>query len=201
MAAFYYWSAVKFPGIRDLGILDSEKVLHGQWWRLGAAITLHENMPHLMANVTIGFILMGLAMARYGAGIGLLAAYLSGVAGNLASLLIYSQPHQSLGASGMVMGALGLVSVQSFSFWRSYRFGRRFMIRAFASGAMILALIGFSPGSDFPAHVGGFIAGAIFGCLLGVAPQRWQRGPANMAALLALAAMIWTTWQLALRAP
>jgi len=200
--AVYYWSAVRFPGIRSAGILDSDKVRHGQWWRVWTAITLHENMPHLMANATIGFILMGLAMARYGAGVGLLAAFLAGAVGNVAGLLVYSQPHQSLGASGMVMGALGLVTVQTFSSWRKYRFGRRFFFRAFASGVMILALIGFSPDSDVVAHVGGFIAGAIFGCGLGyAAPERWQRGPANAGAFLALAALLLATWRLALRAP
>jgi membrane associated rhomboid family serine protease len=197
--AFYYWSAVRFPGISGAGILDSEKVRQGQWWRLWTAITLHQNVPHLMANATTGFILMGLAMARYGAGVALLAAFVAGAVGNVASLLLYSQPHQSLGASGMVMGALGLVTVQSFSFWRKYPFGRRLFFRAFGAGVLILALIGFSPESDMVAHVGGFIAGAIFGCGLGfVAPARLQRGPANAAALLALVALFLATWRLAL---
>jgi len=200
--AVYYCSAVRFPGIRSAGILDSEKVRQGQWWRVWTAISLHENVPHLMANATTGFILVGLAMARYGAGVALLAAFLAGALGNVAGLVIYSQPHQSLGASGMVMGALGLVTVQSFSFWRKYRPGRRFIFRAVAAGVMILALIGFSPDSDVVAHVGGFVAGAIFGCGLGyAAPARWQRGPANAGALLALAALLLATWRLALRAP
>jgi membrane associated rhomboid family serine protease len=202
IAVVYYWSAVRFPGIRSAGILDSDKVRQGQWWRVWTAITLHENMPHLMANASIGFILMGLAMARYGAGVGLLAAFLAGAVGNVAGLLVYSQPHQGLGASGMVMGALGLVTVQSFSFWRKYRLGRRFFFRAFAAGFMILALIGFSPDSDVVAHAGGFIAGAIFGCGLGcAASERWQRGPVNAGAFLALAALLLATWRLALRAP
>jgi membrane associated rhomboid family serine protease len=202
IVAFYYWSAVRFPGIKSAGLVDSEKVRHGQWWRLWTAVTLHENLPHLMANATTGFFLMGLAMARYGAGVGLLAAFLAGVAGNAASLLLYSEPHQSLGASGMVMGALGLVTVQSFAFWRKYRPGGRFYFRAVAAGLMILALLGFSPESDMVAHVGGFLAGAIFGCVLGCAPpERWQSGPANLGAILALAALLLAAWGLALRAP
>jgi rhomboid protease GluP len=202
IVAFYYWSAVRFPGIKSAGIVDSEKVRHGQWWRLWTAVTLHENLPHLMANATTGFILVGLAMARYGAGVGLLAAFLAGVIGNVASLLLYTEPHQSLGASGMIMGALGLVTVQSFVFWRKYRPGGRFFFRAFAAGLMILALMGFSPESDMVAHVGGFLAGAIFGCALGFAsPARWQGGSTNVAAILALAAMLLATWRLALRAP
>jgi membrane associated rhomboid family serine protease len=200
--AFYYWSAVRFPGIRDLGSLDSEKARQGQWWRLWTAITLHQNVPHLMANATTGGILMGLAMARYGAGVALLAALVAGAVGNVASLLLYSQPHQSLGASGMVMGALGLVTVQSFSFWRKHPFGRRLFFRACAAGVLILALIGFSPEADIVAHVGGFIAGAIFGCALAYAPPaRLQRGPANAVALLALAGLLLAAWRLALRPP
>jgi rhomboid protease GluP len=202
IVAVYYWSTVQFPGIKSTGILDSEKVSQGQWWRVWTAITLHENMSHLMANATTGFILMGLAMARYGAGVGLLAAFLAGAVGNVAGLLIYSQPHQSLGASGMVMGALGLVTAQSFSSWRKYRLGGRFLFRAFAAGVMILVLIGFSPDSDVVAHVGGFVAGAIFGCGLGyAAPARWQSGPVNAGAFLALTALLLATWRLALRAP
>jgi hypothetical protein len=67
---------------------------------------------------------------------------------------------------------------------------------------MILALLGFSPESDVVAHFGGFLAGAIFGCALGLAsPARWQRGPANVGAMLVLAALLLATWRLALRAP
>jgi membrane associated rhomboid family serine protease len=115
---------------------------------------------------------------------------------------MYSEPHQSLGASGMVMGALGMLTVQSFSFWRKYPFGRRLFFRAFAAGALVLALIGFSPGSDIAAHVGGFIAGAIFGCALGYAPAAQLRnGPANVGAILALAALLLAAWRLTLSTP
>jgi len=202
LAAAYYWSAVAFPGARNAGILDSQHVREGQWWRLWTAITLHQNMSHLMANATTGFVLMGLAMAHYGTGVGLLAAFVAGAAGNAADLLAYSQPHQSLGASGMVMGALGLVTVQSFSFWRKYPVGRRLFYRAFAAGVLILALVGFSPDSDIVAHIGGFAAGAVFGCGLGYAPPaRLQQGLVNAAAILALAALLGTTWRMALQAP
>jgi len=202
LVAFYYWSAVRFPGAGLAGILDSGKVRQGQWWRLWTAMTLHQNVPHLMSNATTGFILMGLAMASYGAGVSLLAAFVAGAVGNVASLFSYSQPHQSLGASGMVMGALGLVTVQSFSFWRKQPLGRRLFFRACAAGVLILALIGFNPEADIVAHVGGFMAGVILGCALGLAPPaRLQRGPANVGALLALAGLLMVTWRLALRAP
>jgi len=202
IVAVYYWTAVRFPGLRSAGILDSDKVARGQWWRLLTAVTLHQGPPHLMANASMGFILMGLAMARYGAGVALLATFLAGVAGNAADLLVYTQPHQSLGASGMIMGALGAITVQSFSFWRKIRPGGRFLFRALAAGVLILVLVGFSQDSDVVAHVGGFIAGALFGCALGwVRPARLQSGPANAGAFFALAVLIATAWRLALRSP
>jgi rhomboid protease GluP len=201
IAAVYYWSTVVWPGATNAGILDSRRAAAGEWWRLFTAVSLHENLPHLMSNATTGFVLLGLAMARYGAGVALLAGFLAGAVGNAADLLIYSEPHQSLGASGMVTGALGLITSQSFAFWRKYRTGPKFLARAVAGGVLILVLIGFNPDADIVAHVGGFIAGAIFGFALGHArPATLQHGVADGASLAALAALFFTTWLLALGA-
>jgi rhomboid protease GluP len=200
IAAFYYWSAVRFPGLKDAGMVESRAVLKGQWWRLFTAVTLHENLPHLLSNATTGFLLLGLAMARFGPGIAMLAAFLAGVAGNYAGILIYPSDHASLGASGMVTGALGLITVQSFAPGRKTRVGAPFLPRAGAAGVLILVLIGFSPEADMVAHVGGFLAGAIFGLALGwVRPGTLQRNAANVACGLALGALVATTWLLASR--
>ena len=99
-------------------MMDNRRVAAGEWWRLFTAITLHENLPHLAENAATGFLLLGLAMARYGPGVAMLAAFLTGAAGNGASFVIHSDASRSLGASGMVTGALGMLSVHSFSLWR-----------------------------------------------------------------------------------
>jgi membrane associated rhomboid family serine protease len=201
ITAVYYWSTVVWPGARSAGILDSRRAEAGEWWRLFTAVSLHENLPHLISNSTTGFVLLGLAMARYGPGVGLLAAFLAATAGNAVDLLLYSEPHQSLGASGMVTGALGLVTSQSFAFWRKYQIGARFLMQAAAGGILILVLIGFDPGADIAAHVGGFIAGAIFGIGLGyVRPAILQHGVVNTASMAALAVLFFATWLLALGA-
>jgi membrane associated rhomboid family serine protease len=201
IVAMYYWSTVVWPGARDAGILDSRPRGPGQWWRLFTAMSLHQNLPHLMSNATTGCVLLGLAMARFGAGVALLAAFLAGAAGNAADLLIYSEPHQSLGASGMVTGALGLITFQSFAFWRKFPAGPRFLMRAAAGGVLILVLIGFDPDADVVAHVGGFLAGAVFGLALGhMNPATLQRWPANIASMAALATLYLTTWFLAIGA-
>jgi membrane associated rhomboid family serine protease len=199
MAAFYYWTMAAFPQLQAAGIMDSRRVAAGEWWRLFTAITLHENLPHLAANLATGFLLLGLVMARYGPGVALLAAFLAGAAGNGASLLIHSDASQSLGASGMVTGALGMLSVHSFSLWRKYRAARGLMARGAAAGFLILVLIGFGPGSDIAAHLGGFLAGAVIGLALNAAPPAlWQGGWVNVAGALALAALVTLAWRQAL---
>jgi rhomboid protease GluP len=192
MAAIYYWSTVRFPWLRNAGMVDSRAVRGGQWWRLFTAVTLHENLSHLIGNATTGFLLLGLAMARYGPGVAVLAAFLAGVAGNCADVMIYPDAHYSLGASGMVTGALGLITVQSFASWRKYR--------AVAAGVLVLVLIGFSPGTDTVAHVGGFLAGTGFGLALNwVRPAALQRTAPNMAGGIVLGVLVFATWLLASR--
>src|SRR3954470_8834535 len=84
---------------RSAAIMDAAAVSHGQWWRLFTAVFLHADLGHLATNASIGFVFLGLAMGRFGTGIALLAAYLAGVGGNVASWIIFEK-HLSLGASG-----------------------------------------------------------------------------------------------------
>jgi len=93
---------------RAAGVMDNQSVSSGEWWRLFTAVTLHQDLPHLTLNVATGIALLGLAMGSFGPGVGLLAAYLAGVGGNVAGFFLYARPHAGLGASGMVMGALGV---------------------------------------------------------------------------------------------
>jgi membrane associated rhomboid family serine protease len=199
MAGFYYWTMEAFPQLQSAGMMKNDLVADGQWWRLFTAITLHENLTHLVANLGTGFLLFGLAMSRYGPGVALLAAFLAGAAGNGLDLLVHSKDSQSLGASGMVMGALGMLSVHSFSIWRKYKAARRGVWRSVAAGFLILVLTGFGPGSDVAAHLGGFVAGALVGIGLNtVRPVRLQRRTANVLAALALAGLVTAAWRQAL---
>ena len=80
------------------------------------AVMLHADTAHLISNVTIGALFLGFAMGSFGPGIALLAAFLAGAGGNLVDYWFYPSTHRGLGASGMVMGSLGLLTV--YSFWR-----------------------------------------------------------------------------------
>jgi membrane associated rhomboid family serine protease len=196
VAAAYYFCEARFPHLEQAGIVDSQAIRAGEWWRLFTAMSLHENLPHLLANLTSGFFLLGLAMARYGAGVALLSAYLAGAAGNLAGLKLYPD-HQGLGASGMVMGALGLLATESVGWWWRNRSTSEALWRAGASAILVLVLVGFSPGTDVVAHVGGFVAGAIFGGALSlVRPNLLQHGAINIAASAAVIGLAAWTWAL-----
>lgn len=148
-------------------MVDTVALAHGQWWRLFTAIWLHADVGHLASNAVFGFVLLGFAMGRYGTGVGLLAAYLAGAAGNTLSWVVSSQPKLGLGASGMVMGGLGLLAVQSAPFWREGLRGNRALATGIGTGGMLFVLLGLTPGTDVVAHFGGFIGGVLLGVILG----------------------------------
>lgn len=198
IVAIHVWS-IKY-GTKELGLMDSKAVLRGEWWRLFTAVTLHADYGHLISNVVSGFLLFGLAMARYGAGIAVMAGFVGGVLGNILGLFVFGRAgHLSLGASGMVMAALGLLAVQSVHEWRKNLGITPLVIRAVAAAILILVLTGFSPQADILAHVGGFVGGAAIGLGLNwVSPVHLHAPLANMIAAVILFALIFLTWAFAL---
>ena len=166
LICFFFWLQTHSGfDLRTAGLMDSAAVSRGEWWRLFTAIFLHADIGHLAMNATIGLFLLGLTMGSLGTGWGLLAAYLAGAGGNLVVWILDSAGHRSLGASGMVMGCLGLLAMQTFSLRRTNRNTLKNALSGIAGGAMLLVLFGFDPSSDVLAHVGGFGSGLILGAL------------------------------------
>ena len=182
------------------GVMDSRAVSAGQWWRLFTSVWLHADASHIASNAVIGFLLLGLAMGRYGAGVALLAAYLAGIAGNVLRWGLWPEPSLSLGASGMVMGALGLLASQTFYLWRQAAETRRYVVAGLAGGVMLFVLLGLSPGTDVVAHFGGFAAGLGFGLALTRALRWRESGRMNLLCAFAFAGLVILPWFLAFRA-
>jgi len=172
LIVFFYWLSVRIPELVDAGVLDGNSVSHGEWWRLFTAIFLHADLAHLASNAVIGFLLMGLTMGSYGTGVGLLTALLAGAGGNVLTWLV-DTGHRSLGASGMVMGALGLLAAQSVTLWRRGR-SLKLVLGGMAAGVMMLVLFGTSPDSDVVAHFGGFGSGVLLGGIV-MSTRRFTR--------------------------
>jgi len=198
LTVVFYWLEVTRENFRDLGTLDSAAMTHGEWWRLFTATLLHADLAHLAMNAAFGFVLIGLAMGRFGTGVGLLAAYLAGVAGNVTAWLLYGEPHRGLGASGVVMGALGLVAAQSVSLLKNNPHAVKLAISGIAGGAMLFVLVALGPGTDVVAHLGGFVTGLLLGALLSLVPELPQRRLLDLATGLVFAALVIGTWLLAL---
>ena len=179
------------------GILNRDATLHGEWWRLGTAMTLHADLAHLAANVTTGLVFLGLAMGCFGPGVALLLAFLGGALGNVATLAVHESPFHGLGASGFVMASLGLLTAHSLAFARHEK-PTVWIGRGVIAGCLLVVLLGFSVRSDVVAHIGGFVAGVVLG--IGALQFRGllARRGINAVALIILIALMTTTWWRAL---
>jgi len=193
----FFWLSTQ-ADLKSAGLMDAAAVVRGQWWRLFTAIWLHADLGHLASNATIGLVLLGLAMGLYGTGAGLLAAYLAGTGGNVMAWLLSAEPHCSLGASGMVMGSLGLLAVQSFSLWQRTPHAARYIVSGIVGGVMLFVLMGLTPGTDVLAHLGGFATGLVLGGLLALIPGLAQKAVTNLACGLFFALLVIVPWWFAL---
>ena len=198
LVALYVLSHGPRPDFQTAGRMDNAAVRAGEWWRIFTAMLLHADIGHLASNLSLGLVLLGLAMGRYGSGLGLLAAYLAGATGNLAGLLVYSPLHLGLGASGMVMGGLGMLAVQSVTLLRRNPISRKQTWTAIAAGVLLFALFGLNPESDVLAHSAGFAAGLLLGTLLVWLPPRWQNSKIDSGAAIVLAGLVGLTCWLAI---
>ena len=200
LAFFYWWAKFGGAGLSSLGEMANAKVEAGEWWRLFTAMTLHADLGHLVANLTAGFLTLGLAMNRWGAGVALLAAWFAGALGNGADLLLYSEAHRSLGASGMVMGGLGLLAAPPLRSLASGADTRRSIVRGLLGGLLLFVLLGLNPASDVVAHTGGFVGGVLLGFCLAALPQPAVRHPAaNLVCGTVLTGTAMLVWSLAWR--
>ena len=195
LAAALAFASLKRPVLFAEGRMDSLAVFRGEWWRLFTAVTLHADLAHLMGNLTFGVLFLGLAMARYGPGNALLAGLLSGAAGNLAGLFFYSHPYFGVGASGMMMGAVGLLGVHAVSVWRVYPKAAKYMLSGIITAALVFILFGTNPSSDVIAHFGGFVAGTLLGIPLALEPEnRILSKGANLFSVLIVVAILGIGW-------
>lgn len=188
------------PGLAGKGQMSNAAVAQGEWFRLFTPMLLHGDLAHLLANVTFGAVFLGLAMARFGWGVTLLASFLAGAAGNLLGFYLYDDLHRNVGASGMMMGGLGLLCIHSFGLWRRNPKAARYIISGVIAGFLLFVLFGFSPGSDILAHFGGFAAGLLLGAVLSLVDEsNVQKNALNIPAFVLLLLTIAVTWGLAMR--
>jgi rhomboid protease GluP len=155
-----------------LGALVPQAVLEGEWWRLVSAIFLHYGTVHLLANMVALLALGGFVERSLGA-IKFLVAYLFSGIGSMAAIaalaLLNHIPDQlGVGASGAIMGLLGVMAAILLKGWR------REKAKIAAKRLRLIVLIVviqsifdvLTPQVSWIGHASGFVLGFGAGCLL-----------------------------------
>ncbi len=194
----FFWFSQTHPSLRDAALMQATAVSRGQLWRLFTAMWLHADISHLASNAGLGLILVGLLMGKFGTGVGFLVAYVAGLGGNLA-VWVLASGNGSLGASGLVMGSLGLLAGSSLSLLRSSRTQPKLFVTGAIAGLLLFVLTGLAPGTDIRAHLGGFLTGLVAGTLLSPFQRSLQKPLPNLLAALLVALLIVWPWLAAFR--
>lgn len=165
-----------------LGALEGQRLFYlHEYWRLVMPIFLHGGILHFAFN---SFVLwqVGPQVEELFGPRRFLFLYLStGVAGFIVSAWWHGLYVFSVGASGSLLGLMGIlisyISQQS-GFAHEYRAS---LIR----WVIFILIMGFFPGIDNAAHIGGLLSGMALGRLVGV------RRPVSAAARFRVEAMAW----------
>lgn len=153
-------------------VFDSAAFGRGEPWRAWTATWLHADVAHLAMNGVFGGLLMGLAMGRYGPGVALGGALAAGALANAAGGWLRAEPYVGLGASGVVMAALGMLAANLFGLWRTRRAAARWVLPTLGSASVLFVQVGTSPKGDVVVHALGFLAGIPAGALAALWPAR-----------------------------
>jgi rhomboid protease GluP len=136
---------------------------NGEWWRLGSAMFLHFGVMHLAMNMLALWDCGRLVERMYGHLWFLVIYLVSGLMGNLFSLVMHGNQAISGGASGAIFGIYGALII---FLWMQRRQLDPKEFKLFFGAAVgfsaITILLGFViSGIDNYAHIGGFIAGLL----------------------------------------
>lgn len=136
---------------------------NGEWWRLFTAMFLHFGVVHLSMNMLALWDCGRLVERMYGHLWFAIIYVLSGLAGNLFSLVMHGNQAISGGASGAVFGIYGALIV---FLWLQRKLldpreFRLFFGTAVGFSIVTIALGFVISGIDNYAHIGGFVAGIL----------------------------------------
>ena len=153
-AVQFAWGASFGPATKD-----------GEWWRLGSAMFLHFGILHLGMNMWALWDGGRLVERMYGHARFAVLYVVSGLTGNLLSLITQGDRAVSGGASGAVFGVFGALLV--------FLWGERRQLHPSEFRWLFWGATGFSvaniafgfvvPGIDNAAHIGGFLTGILGG--------------------------------------
>ena len=176
-----YLAQSRWPGLVDWGMVSSEAIREGEYYRALTALFLHGDLGHLAGNLVFGSFFLHLVARFIGSWKAWTGVLLAGFLGNLLNATLYmNASHYSIGASTAVFGGVGLLV--SLPVGYALRHGHfqwtRIWLIPIIVGLVFLAWFGTGgERTDTSAHLMGFIAGLPVGLLGGLAmkekPQRF----------------------------
>lgn len=183
----------------EIGNAHAGLILHGEWWRLVTALTLHADALHLISNLAIGGVFILYLCRDLGSGLAWTLILASGICGNLANAWFQLPSHTSVGASTAVFGAVGILGAISMVRYR-HHLRRRWPLPIAAALSLLVLLGTEGERTDLGAHLFGFAFGTLAG-LLAEMLVGWLGRPKRLVnALLALSSasvVVWA-WRLAI---
>jgi rhomboid protease GluP len=171
------------PILIDFGSIYTPLVKQGQLWRLVTANFLHIGIIHLLFNSYALSQIGPLVEEIYGEQKFIFIYVLTGILSCVGS---YYFGIGGAGASGALFGLMGILAVYG------YRLGGqqgKAIMRSMLTWAGINILIGFAPGINNVAHIGGFLAGGALGFLISSQHPTMARS-ANVWNLLAVISVL-----------
>lgn len=149
--------SVSFPVLNRFGAKNTVLILDGQWWRLVTANFLHANLIHIFFNMWVFLDLGRYVEELYGWRRYLFFYVFSGVCAFTASVFVYPAV-PSLGASGAIMGLVGVLLAYSAKHWKTHgrQLGKgllRWVAYILIFGLLLRGMV------DNAAHIGGLISG------------------------------------------
>jgi rhomboid protease GluP len=160
--------------LRRLGALNFDEVINdGEFWRLFTALFLHGSFAHLVFNL-IALYIIGPPLERIIGGIRFIGCYLiAGIGSTVGVLLLtvlkVANPSDLVGASGCIMGIVGVWA----GFLLRHRHGwqaRERLLNIFLIIAIQVLFDLFTPQVSTSAHLCGLITGFAIG--LAVQPKQ-----------------------------
>jgi membrane associated rhomboid family serine protease len=146
-----------------------------EWWRVLTAAFLHIGPVHLAFNM-FALLLFGSELERRLGRVRYLLLYLTSALGGAVAIQLLGDPDVLVaGASAAIYGLLGALGVLMVA-------GRQ-DVRGLLTLLAINVAISFLPGISLLGHLGGLVAGALAGGLLGLLRRRPQLQVAGLVAL------------------
>jgi len=143
----------------DLGAKYAPCIIDGDWWRFITPMFLHAGIVHIILNLWVQ-VRVGFSLERSYGFLRIAPVYIgAGIMGNaLSAVFIPNVP--SVGASGALMGLVGLMLIDIIVNWSTLKHPCLALCEYFCL-LIITLLLGLLPYIDNWAHIGGYIGGFI----------------------------------------